>query len=348
MIDSEQTWAVIGAGPAGLATIGKLLEKNIAHKNIFWIDPAFLVGDFGTKWRNIPSNTKVKFFQQFLLSCDAFDIKTIQDNCELFNLDPEKTCQLKYMADALQWVSDLLYDQVNAIRSEVTSITQRQRQWCLHYDDQELIVDKVVLAVGSEPKTLSHTGVQTLSLATAMDDDLLKKECNADDVIGVFGSSHSAILAVRHLIESCTFNKVINFYRTPLRYALEMDGWILNDNTGLKGTTAQWARTELQQFIPTKIERILANDQNIEHHLPRCNKVIYAVGFERRNTVVVDDLGHLDYCAKTGIIAPGLFGAGIAFPERVENPYGMVEHSVGLWKFINYLNRVVPLWIRYG
>lgn len=56
----EFDWAVIGAGPAGIAAVGKLLDAGVAPKRLAWIDPAFAVGDFGTKWRNVSSNTKVK------------------------------------------------------------------------------------------------------------------------------------------------------------------------------------------------------------------------------------------------------------------------------------------------
>ena len=32
-------WAVIGAGPAGIAAVGKLLDHGVADKDIVWIDP---------------------------------------------------------------------------------------------------------------------------------------------------------------------------------------------------------------------------------------------------------------------------------------------------------------------
>jgi hypothetical protein len=33
---------------------------------------------------------------------------------------------------------------------------------------------------------------------------------------------------------------------------------------------------------------------------------------------------------------PGLFGAGIAFPERVVDPHGNEEYAVGFWKFMKF------------
>ena len=48
-------WAIIGAGPAGIAAIGKLLDIGTAPKDILWVDPAFNVGDLGDKWAPVSS-----------------------------------------------------------------------------------------------------------------------------------------------------------------------------------------------------------------------------------------------------------------------------------------------------
>jgi hypothetical protein len=55
----------------------------------------------------------------------------------------------------------------------------------------------------------------------------------------------------------------------------------------------------------------------------------------------------VSYDRRTGIIAPGLFGFGVAFPEMRTTPLGDVSHPVGLWKFVNYLERVMPIWLQY-
>jgi hypothetical protein len=75
---------------------------------------------------------------------------------------------------------------------------------------------------------------------------------------------------------------------------------------------------------------------------------VYAIGFERRKFPVVTGFQELNYIQQTGIIAPGLFGFGIAFPEVKSNPLGIPEHRVGLAKFMDYLHRVMPLWLKYG
>jgi len=58
-------WVVIGAGPAGIAAIGQLIDANISLNKITWIDPSFTVGDFGTAWGHVHSNTPIESFLSF-------------------------------------------------------------------------------------------------------------------------------------------------------------------------------------------------------------------------------------------------------------------------------------------
>lgn len=44
---------VVGAGPAGVAVVGNLLEKQLGGK-IVWIDPVFQGGRVNRKYREVP------------------------------------------------------------------------------------------------------------------------------------------------------------------------------------------------------------------------------------------------------------------------------------------------------
>jgi NADPH-dependent 2,4-dienoyl-CoA reductase/sulfur reductase-like enzyme len=44
---------VVGAGPAGLAVVGNLLERQLGEK-IAWVDPYFQAGRVGRKYREVP------------------------------------------------------------------------------------------------------------------------------------------------------------------------------------------------------------------------------------------------------------------------------------------------------
>lgn len=148
-------------------------------------------------------------------------------------------------------------------------------------------------------------------------------------------------------------------------------GWILYDNTGLKGKAAQFAREQLEDSqLPNSvagrvIEKIDTSDRAREEEiyqskLPECTHVVYAIGYERnplpelsRNGVPIvsrqEDLkwdsGFGGFLDAQGNVVPGLHGAGIAFPELVVDPRGNVEQAVGFFKFMNFLKRVAPTWV---
>ncbi|KAK3372586.1 pyridine nucleotide-disulfide oxidoreductase-domain-containing protein [Podospora didyma] len=169
-----------------------------------------------------------------------------------------------------------------------------------------------------------------------------------------------------------------------LKYAVYEDGWIRYDNTGLKGIAAEFARYYLegvgyesiprgkgnvwQMLGPLRApERIdcsggfEAEKEAYMTHLPACDYVVQAIGYTRDPLPVTaspvdgvyDSRRGLTFDHETGEFTnketgkpvPGLFGAGIAFPERVVDKAGNVEHAVGLWKFMRFLKRVVPTWV---
>lgn len=340
-------WAVVGAGPAGIAALGKLLDQGIPGKNIAWIDPEFTVGDFGSKWRKVSSNTKVRLFLKYFHECASFNYAASSKKFAINSANPEETCTLGLAADALQWISDHLQHNVHAVAEKVQHLKLYNRQWEITLANSVLHAKNVILATGAEPKSLPFPDVNEIPLMTALDSDALKATCHKDDTIAVFGSSHSAIIILKALVENCHVKKIINFYMHPLRYAVYLDNWILFDDTGLKGNAAIWARENIDGKLPANLSRVISNEENIRTILPTCNKAIYAVGFQKR-LIPVEGMRTLEYNDRSGIIAPGLFGFGIAFPQARLDRFGTLEYRVGLWKFMDYLNEVMPVWLKYG
>lgn len=339
-------WAVVGAGPAGIAAVGKLIDSDVNPQSILWFDPLFQVGDFGTRWRSVSSNTKVKLFAHFFEACQAFDYKNSPDFA-IKKANPSKTCLLSLAAEPLQWITDHLKKNVRAIPEKVLQLKLHHRHWHISLLHNQYRAKNVILATGCEPKSLAFPGVPEVSMMTALDPEALKKSCHPDDNVAVFGSSHSAILILKTLLEECDVKKVYNFYLSPLRYAVYLDDWILFDDTGLKGTAAEWARDNIDGELPKKLERVISIDENLRLILPLCTKAIYATGFERR-LIPVEGMHKIHYNDRSGIIAPGLFGFGIAFPEAKIDRYGTLEYRVGLWKFMEYLTAVMPIWLKYS
>jgi hypothetical protein len=339
-------WAVIGAGPAGIAAIGKLLDLGVDPKKIAWIDPEFNVGDFGTRWRNVSSNTRVELFIRFFEGCSSFQYASSPD-FEINEINPTQTCFLTLAADPLQWITDHLKNTVHSIQGKVLHLKLNERHWHLNVDNVALRAKNVILATGSEPKSLSFQGIEEINLNIALNPDALASTCQKDDTVAVFGSSHSAIIIIKSLLERCDLKQVINFYLSPLRYAVYLDDWILFDDTGLKGSTAIWARENIDGKLPAKLKRLISNEENIRETLPLCTKAIYATGFQKR-LIPIEGMHSLEYNDRSGIIAPGLFGLGIAFPEAKIDCFGTLEYRVGLWKFMEYLDSVLPIWLKYG
>ncbi len=346
-VSSVLDWAVIGAGPAGIAAVGKLIDQGIPTQKIGWIDPHFMVGDLGQKWSHVPSNTSVNLFLRFLNECEAFNFKNRSSKFHLESLDPKETCTLKHIAEPLQWITHHLKKRVQSYQTTSMSLSLFQGHWEIKTQQGPLYAKNGILAVGSECRTLPFVGPELINLETALDPEKLKEAIGPQDTIAVFGSSHSAILVLANLIE-LKAKKVINFYRSPHRYAVFLDDWILFDDTGLKGFSAKWAKEHLDGTSHRNLKRVLTSDHTFEESLALCNKAIYAVGFERRKLPILEQYEHLHYDDRTGIIAPGLFGLGIAFPQAKFNPLGHVDLQVGLWKFMDYLNSILPIWVKYA
>ncbi|HXF90388.1 MAG TPA: NAD(P)-binding domain-containing protein, partial [Candidatus Nitrosotenuis sp.] len=222
-------WTIIGAGPAGIAAVGKLLDSGIDPAQIIWLDPEFKVGDFGQKWRSVSSNTTVKLFQNFLNSCPSFQYSNCSIDFPLNNLPPNDTCLLETMADPLQWVSDHLCQKVHSIQTMASEITLHDGQWSISLSNKNsnIITKKIILAIGAEPCQLNLPNLITIPINDVVDLKRLRQVCSPNDTIAVFGSSHSAIVALYNL--TAIGAKIINFYRSPLKYAVAYDDWILYD-----------------------------------------------------------------------------------------------------------------------
>ncbi|MEM8562496.1 MAG: pyridine nucleotide-disulfide oxidoreductase, partial [Pseudomonadota bacterium] len=101
---SSFEWTVVGAGPAGLAAVGKLIDRGVKPSSIAWVDSEFQVGDLGQKWYRVSSNTQVKLFTQFLEDCDAFRFESAPD-FKIRHHDPEANCLLNDIAEPLRWIT---------------------------------------------------------------------------------------------------------------------------------------------------------------------------------------------------------------------------------------------------
>lgn len=131
-------WAVVGAGPAGIAAVGKLIDHGIPGDKILWIDPAFKVGDLGQFWSQVSSNTRVALFVDFLNDVESFRFgEAAAQQFELLKLPLQDTCKLEHIVKPLQWVSDHLQQSTTARKESVKQMNLSGRQWTLTTEENE-------------------------------------------------------------------------------------------------------------------------------------------------------------------------------------------------------------------
>ncbi len=338
-------WAVLGAGPAGIIAVSYLLRLKVPAKQILWIDPAFEVGQFGTTWSQVWSNTATSVFKTCIESLNSFGN---MPDFELNHISDETYCRLNVLAEPLAWLSKQCQQSVPTQVDTVNQITLSRGAWSLELTDETVCQSKrVILATGSHPKVLDLPCDQ-IKLEVALNDQLLSQMSLSKETVGVFGSSHSAILAIENLLNAGA-KRVINFYKSPIKYALAYEDFILFDNTGLKKHTAAWAKKNIDGVWPANLQRVLCPQVDAPPEwLSLCTQVVYAIGFERTQSVqVTHQANPISYNAHNGIIAPGLFGLGVAYPEKWVDPFGYAEYHVGVFKFFKHMKRCFPIWQRY-
>lgn len=338
-------WLVVGAGPAGIAAIGVLLALGVSSKSVIWVDPEFNVGRIGQFYTTVPANNKNIQFIDFINACTPFTECHTPAMEALRAADPNTFSELGSIVPALYDLSAFLCGKVLSHKGWLKELHFSNETWCAKINDYTICASHVILATGSHPRELNYENVAVIPLDHALDKKILSTYVTSENTIGVIGGSHSGILVLKYLYE-LNVKKIINFYRSPIVYTIDMGGWSLNAYNGLKGSTAQWAQEVLEgPNPPHNILRVYNDEDNRKQYLPECDKIIYSVGYERNETPLSEEYQHLEYDDTTGIIAPRLFGLGIAFPEYYCDPLENEDHRVGLKSFMDYAQRIIPQWV---
>ncbi|KAI0200552.1 hypothetical protein F4808DRAFT_154615 [Astrocystis sublimbata] len=395
---------VVGAGPGGITVVGNLLDQRAEtdRRNLVWVDPHFRGGRVNERYREVPSNTKVNLFVQFAHELSPFKAiveATPKPNAltALQELPQDQGCRLSYAADMCLMLTEGLavHPQVQSHRGKVTKATldEQTNVWKVEFDDgSSVTTSSIALCTGSGPvsralpaiEKIHQQSLKPLDLDVALTPSVLTETFDpaADTTVAVVGASHSAILVLMNLVSLASSThprlRVKWFTRNELRYAQYMDGWILRDNTGLKGQAADWAHQNLDpeafpnspvSNVVTKVWTAGREEEAYKAEMPGCTHIVEAVGYAQNplpQLEITERYGatatplNVEYDSLSGRFykkdgakseqqkqyVHGLFGAGIAFPERVTDPHGNVEHAVGFWKFMKFVKRVAPDWIK--
>ena len=368
MQNSVYTATVVGAGPGGLAILGRLLSAKL--NQILWIDPAFDGGKLAD-YQKVPANTRTSFFLRFMSECPAYEI-FLQDQdpslnpLEIFKgLDPNVPPVLTYahkMCKSLTKNVELKHKtQVTSVKSSVNGLLFKEREnvWeVTTKDNKKYLTERVLLAIGSRPRNLSSQGKALIPFDSLVNDNAeeLAKHVGPNDIVCVLGSSHSSILALKHLEKLPNPPKTIHcFYREPIRYAVHTDQGIIYDNLGLKGQAAAWAKNHLEAGKSKLIQMHWMKDEQTEKEIYQkyfgeCTKLAVTIGFER-NTLpnirfeskegTVRDVEKITHdgtnlrILEGGVPLKNIWGIGIAFPRQLKDLSGDMGNDVGIFKFGN-------------
>lgn len=341
---ADTAWTVIGAGFAGITVIGAL--RDIGQTDITWIDPHFNVGRMGQYYYNVPGNTLAESYITVVNECHTFKGFSSPAIDYLRHYYPYECCSLKIAIDALQDITTHLRKELKNDNRTVQSLEFVNDNWLITLDNGiSFSSQNVVLATGSHPKALDYPCATTIPLDDALDKKRLLNHVQPEDTIALIGGSHSSMLVLKNLCET-NIKRIINFYIHPITYAYDMGNDNIPDYNGLKGDVASWVFDVLEKEQPASIIRIKNTDTARTSWLPLCNKIIYAIGYERNNLPALSiPTTNLLYDDTTGFIAPRLFGIGIAFPEKIIDPWGKTQHTVGMLDFLTYAQRITPQWI---
>jgi len=352
-IDNDYDWTIVGAGPAGIIIAAVLLELGISEKSIFWIDPDFKVGRLGEFYSSVPANSNVASIIKFMQMCKVISEINTPSIQNLNNMNPLDFPKLQAMVDPLQDITDIFLKKVNFHRGFLENLEFIDNSWNIIVSGDKKIKSKnVILATGCKPRILNFSeGKEMIPLDLALNKDYINENIKKDDEVAVFGSAHSAVLILKFLVEANT-KKIINIYRSPFIYALDMGNWVLNSTHGLKGLAAKWAREFLEnkENLPNNLFRFKSeNKEEINGLIKDCNKVIYAVGYQKNDLPEIyvnsDIINPNNFNAETGIIGPRLFGIGLAFPGEYINQDGSTEKLIGINSFMLYAQSMAPFWI---
>lgn len=366
-------YTFVGAGPANICGIAKVLASGVPESSIRWIDRCgFHVGDFGSILSigsSVPGNTAVSEYQA--VNQTIYSILGIHPPTGTFAIDsmsPSFTCSLKDATAPMQLISNELRAKVDAREGEVINIDEVDEglQFTLKSSDGQIeqwISKRGILATGARPKPVNlpkqHASICMIDPTIAFIESSVATylaENPGIKNVAVIGSSHSAALAVMHLLKAGLTVK--HFMNKEYRYACQVvsiDGkkYTQFDNTGLKGEVAVFTRSllsETSKLHHKNYYRYLGKNttetmQLMDNHLEGCTHAVAAIGYEASSTLLVNGrlLTSLRHNNKTMAFEEikGLFGHGIAFPQETKDAVG-----VGVKKFWSTVcdHRVVTAW----
>ena len=326
--------AIVGLGPAGIIALASLPETKLAN-TILFEEHTHLVGNLAL-YGGIRANlTKQEILNAF------FAIprwRTKQPNCLAKYADTE----CPFLVDVCNQMREWILPDIHSTSFQTKRVTDLQEHptcWKLRTSDQVFEAQKVLLCIGSNPKTMDLPK-PTIPLPFCLQPSELQNRVQPSDHVVVIGTAHSGTLVLRNL-KNLGCKDVVGIYRnTPFAYA--RDG----NRRGIKQESANIA-DEIQNgawgdFTPTLLP--LNDFAKAYRAVERATYVLYAHGFEQPDMTYLDATGQrhpFRFQPETGQFngLSNIWGFGIAFPSLI--PETNVQ-DIGFQGFIRAIQNALP------
>jgi len=307
---------IIGAGVTGLILLLMLTQAGVKAEDIAIIDPYFDGGDICRKWGAVRSNTHwgktITNLRKVLPGINIPD-----------SFDLEATTPLQAIGDLLMGLTAHL--PVKRINGFVTRITSKDK-WSVEYyshGPQSLEAKVVILAQGADPK-IGSLPIPSIPLECALD-SRIEEYVKPDDHVVLYGTMHSGTLVMKNLNRLGIRTTAV--YKGPKPFVWDRDGAY----DGIKQEAAEVA------------DAVVAGAYKNLTLVPLGEAVqatwaVYAMGFTPRSIEILVN-GPVKYDGRTGKIAPGAWGFGIAYPNLA--PDG-VHWDVSVAAFALHIEAQIP------
>jgi len=324
---------IVGAGVTGLSLLLLLQESKADMSKVCIIDPHFDGGDLARKWTTVQSNTPwSKTTSALLKAFPSLQLTTMSSTTTLIEI-----------AGLLQELTAPILKKVGYIPGMVTRANYSTGpQWWTIYANVagksiEILSTKLILAPGSEPKTLDLP-IPSIPLEVALNKQTLQHYIKPNQNVMVFGTLHSGTIVIRNLV-ACGAN-VSAYYHSVKPFYWDRDGAY----DGIKEEAAQIADEIMAGKIPVDLIPV-QDTAKVIRGAAAATWVVYAMGFAPRNTIQISVDAIINdsraYNGTTGLFdtLPCAWGFGIAYPNLAPDS---IHWDVSVAAFLEHMGKQIP------
>jgi len=325
-------YAIIGFGPAGIFTLASLPE-HLLH-NTLVLEENVVGGDLATFYSGVKANITTKDIVTALRKIPRWS-----ENKLTFLL-PYEDNECPLLSDVSKQIREWIIPDVKKARfhkTKMNMLVETSDHWKIQTDHELFEAKKVILCIGSKPKTMNLPKI-SVPLQVALSVNQLRSFVSPTDKIVVFGCAHSGTLILKNLKElGCSKVTAIYKGKTPFQYARDgIQGGIKQESASIADEIVAKAWNE---YTP----KLLSFDDfpTIYRTVSDADIVIYSIGFESNNVRYTTKSGliqHLEHNSTDSRFqgVAQIWGFGSAFPRH--NPYPEISFK----GFIDAIQSALP------